>query len=174
MERTISAASAATAKPNRRSCHVPPAPSAVDWPPEAARPALNETRRKLGTVPNLFRVIANSPAALAGYLGLSGALAGGVLDAATRERIALAVAEFNGCGYCLSAHTYLARNVAKLDAAEVAANRDGTSGDPRTGGRRLPPRWWNIAAMSTTWRSPPCAPPASRMRRSSRSCSTWR
>ena len=31
--------------------------------------------------------------------------------------LALAVAEINGCGYCLSAHTYLGRNVAKLDDA---------------------------------------------------------
>jgi uncharacterized peroxidase-related enzyme len=51
------------------------------------------------------------------------------LPAATRERIALALAEINGCDYCLAAHTYLARNVAKLDDAEVSANRAGTSND---------------------------------------------
>jgi AhpD family alkylhydroperoxidase len=37
------------------------------------------------------------------------------LDAKLRERIALAVAEYNGCDYCLSAHNYLGRNVAKTD-----------------------------------------------------------
>jgi alkylhydroperoxidase family enzyme len=31
--------------------------------------------------------------------------------------------------YCLSAHTYLARNVAKLDDAEITANRNGASND---------------------------------------------
>ncbi|MCA9221710.1 MAG: carboxymuconolactone decarboxylase family protein, partial [Planctomycetales bacterium] len=76
-------------------------------------------------------LVANSPAALEGYLGLSGALAKGRLPAATRERIALAVAEINGCGYCLSAHTYLAKNLAKLDDAEIAANRNGGSNDPK-------------------------------------------
>ncbi len=60
-----------------------------------------------------------------------GALGKGSLPAATRERIALAVAEINGCGYCLSAHTYLGRNVAKLDDAEITANRSGTSTDPK-------------------------------------------
>jgi alkylhydroperoxidase family enzyme len=37
----------------------------------------------------------------------------------------------NGCAYCLSAHTYLGKNVAKLDDAEMAANRDGASADPK-------------------------------------------
>jgi len=54
-----------------------------------------------------------------------------VLSAQTRERIALAVAEINGCGYCLSAHTYIARNIAKLDDAEITANRNGASNDPK-------------------------------------------
>ena len=88
-------------------------------------------KKQLGSVPNLFRLVSNSPAALEGYLGLSGALAKGTLPAPTRERIALAVAEVNGCDYCLSAHSYLAKNLAKLDAAEITANRMGTSNDPK-------------------------------------------
>ena len=98
---------------------------------EAASPALNGVKAQLGSVPNLFRVLANSPAALGGYLGLNGALAKGALDPRTRERIALAVAEVNGCGYCLAAHTYLGTNLAKLDAAEIAANRAGRSNDAK-------------------------------------------
>jgi len=35
----------------------------------------------------------------------------------------------NDCGYCLSAHTYIARNLAKLDDAEITANRNGASND---------------------------------------------
>src|SRR5262245_66090741 len=60
-----------------------------------------------------------------------GALGKGKLPAPTRERIALAVAELNGCSYCLSAHTYLGKNLAKLDDAEITANRDGGSNDPK-------------------------------------------
>jgi uncharacterized peroxidase-related enzyme len=78
-------------------------------------------------------MVANSPAALQGYVGLLGALGTGALPVATHERIALAIAEFNGCDYCLSAHTYLGKNVAKLDESEIAANRDGTSSDSRAG-----------------------------------------
>ena len=77
------------------------------------------------------RLVANSPAALEGYLGMSGALAKGSLPAATRERIALAVAQINDCGYCLSAHSYLGKNLAKLSDAEITANRHGGSLDPK-------------------------------------------
>jgi len=103
----------------------------IDAAPAAAQPFLEGARKQLGSVPNLFRVIANSPAALEGYFGLNGALAKGTLDARTRERIALAVAEINACGYCLSAHTYLAKAIATLDDGEITANRSGASNDPK-------------------------------------------
>lgn len=104
-------------------------PANIASAPAASRPLLEAVNKQLGLVPNLFRMVANSPAALEGYLGLSGALAKGALPAATRERIALAVAEFNGCDYCLSAHSYLGKNLAKLDELEIAANRAGGSND---------------------------------------------
>jgi uncharacterized peroxidase-related enzyme len=104
-------------------------PATADSAPAASRPLLETVKRQLGAVPNLFRLAANSPAALEGYLALSAALAKGALEPATRERIALAVAQVNGCDYCLSAHTYLAKNLAKLDEAEIAANRKGSSSD---------------------------------------------
>ena len=108
-----------------------PTPAAISDAPAASQPLLEAVEKQLGIVPNLFRLVANSPAALQGYLGLSGALGKGVLPAATRERIALAVAEINGCNYCLSAHTYLGKNLAKLDDAEITANRNGASNDPK-------------------------------------------
>lgn len=98
--------------------------------PAASQPSLRAVEKSLGVVPNLFRLVAQSPAALKGYLGLSSSLSGSSLDAAMQERIALVVAETNGCGYCLSAHTYLGRNVANLDDAEITANRNGASNDP--------------------------------------------
>jgi uncharacterized peroxidase-related enzyme len=106
-------------------------PASIDAAPEASQPLLEGVNKMLGSVPNLFRLTANSPAALEGYLGLNGALSKGALDPQTRERIALAVAQLNGCDYCLSAHTYLGKNIAKLDDAEIAANRNGTSSDQK-------------------------------------------
>jgi uncharacterized peroxidase-related enzyme len=108
-----------------------PTPPNIESAPSAAQPLLQAVKKQLGIVPNLFRLVATSPAALEGYLSMSGALAKGELPAPTRERIALAVAEINGCGYCLSAHTYLGKNVAKLDDAELAANQAGGSLDPK-------------------------------------------
>lgn len=108
-----------------------PTPATIDGAPAASRPLLEAVKKQLGVVPNMFRLVANSPTALEGYLGLSGALNKGSLPAPTRERIALAVAEINGCSYCLSAHTYLGKNVAKLDDAEITANRSGASNDPK-------------------------------------------
>jgi uncharacterized peroxidase-related enzyme len=106
-----------------------PTPVTIEAAPAASQPLLQAVKKQLGMVPNLFRLVANSPAALEGYLNLSGALGKGQLPAPTRERIALAVAEINGCDYCLSAHTYLGKHVAKLDDTEIAANRSGASND---------------------------------------------
>ena len=81
---------------------------------------------KMGLVPNLVRVLGAAPAALEGYLGLSGALAGGTLSAKLREQIALTVAETNLCGYCLSAHTFIGGKVG-LTADDMANARRAES-----------------------------------------------
>lgn len=98
--------------------------------PEKSQPLLDAVEKQLGVIPNLFRLTGNSPATLEAYIGFNGAL-GRTLDVKTRERIALAVAQANGCDYCLSAHSYLGLNLAKIDAAEIALNRKGHSADPR-------------------------------------------
>nr|WP_316639645.1 carboxymuconolactone decarboxylase family protein [uncultured Roseateles sp.] len=104
----------------------------VDQSLEAAKPLLAAVEKQLGVVPNLMKLVGHSPAGLEGYLALSGALAKGRLSVQLRERIALTVAEFNGCDYCLSVHSYLATNLVKITASEIAAARDGRSDDART------------------------------------------
>jgi uncharacterized peroxidase-related enzyme len=106
-------------------------PATIAEAPAGSQPFLQAVKKKLGLAPNLYRLVANSPAALEGYVALSEALGKGTLPAATRERIALTVAELNGCSYCLSAHTYVGKNMLKLDEAELAANRQGRSRDPK-------------------------------------------
>ena len=103
---------------------------ACDDVPEASKPILDAVRKQLGVVPNMFRLIAQSPAALQGFVANNGALAR-TLDVKTRERIALAVAQVNGCDYCLSAHSYLGLNLAKITPEEIALNRKGASGDTK-------------------------------------------
>lgn len=99
---------------------------------DGSKPLLAAVQKQLGVTPNLMRLVGHSPAALEGYLSLNGAVGKGKLSVQLRERIALAIAEYNGCDYCLSAHDYLGRNVAKLSEAELNAARDGHSEDART------------------------------------------
>lgn len=92
---------------------------------------LAAVKAKLGLVPNMTKVMANSPAVLEGYLNFSGALGHGVLPAKVREQIAILVAEGNSCMYCLSAHTAIGRMIG-LSADELAAAREGSSSDAKT------------------------------------------
>ncbi len=108
-----------------------PTPATITDAPAASQDLLNAVKAQLGSVPNMFRLLANSPTTLEGFLGLNGAMGKGSLSAPTRERLALAIAEINGCDYCLAAHTYLGQNLAKLTEAEIAANRKGGSTDAK-------------------------------------------
>jgi uncharacterized peroxidase-related enzyme len=94
------------------------------------RELLASVQKSLGATPNLYRVMAQSPSALEGALGLTGALARGRLGPRLREQIALTVAEANACDYCLSAHTALGRGL-KLPEAELALARQARASDPR-------------------------------------------
>lgn len=95
-----------------------------------ARALLDAVAGQLGVVPNFIRALANSPAALSAFLGLYTPLRSAAVDKATQERIALVVAEDNGCQYCVSAHTAIGRG-AGLSNEEMLLNRHGDSGDSR-------------------------------------------
>ena len=84
---------------------------------------------KLGMVPNMMRAFGNSATALRGYLDFSAALGKGTaLTAKQRELIALAVAEANGCEYCLAAHTTIGGMVGlNEDAIRAARRGEGTN-----------------------------------------------
>jgi uncharacterized peroxidase-related enzyme len=102
-----------------------------DARPEAAAVLAKAREAFGGATPNLTRVMANSPATLQGYLDFAGALDEGLLEPGVRERIALLVAEQNGCAYCLSAHTYVAERALGLPEEEITAARRGESSDRR-------------------------------------------
>lgn len=95
------------------------------------RQLFDAVKSKLGTVPNLIRVLGVSPAALEGYLSFSGALAGGTFGVKLREQIALSVAESNLCSYCLSVHSFLAGKVG-LSHVDIDRARQAEAADPRT------------------------------------------
>jgi uncharacterized peroxidase-related enzyme len=96
-----------------------------------AKELLDDVKGLLGVTPNMTTTMARS-AVLEGYLDLNRALRKGSIGAADGERIALGVAEANGCSYCLSAHTYLATNVARLDNEEIDRARHFDSAGPKS------------------------------------------
>ncbi|WP_342242818.1 carboxymuconolactone decarboxylase family protein [Ensifer sp. OTU672] len=97
----------------------------------ASAELLGEIRSAFGVAPNMFRAVANSPAALASMWGSFGALGKGRLGAKLGEQIAVAVADRNDCHYCLAAHTALGRK-AGATAEEMTAAQHGKSSDPKT------------------------------------------
>ncbi len=84
-----------------------------------------------GMVPNMFKAIGNSPAALESMFGSFGALGKGKIDALLSEQVAVYVADLNNCEYCLSAHTMLGRK-AGATADEMAQAQAGISANART------------------------------------------
>jgi uncharacterized peroxidase-related enzyme len=99
--------------------------------PADVRPTLDSIHGAFGVTPNMFRTVAHSPAALASMWGSFGALGAGVLGAQLGEQIAVAVADRNGCDYCLAAHTALGR-AAGVSADAMRAAQGGISEDPAT------------------------------------------
>ena len=95
------------------------------------RTVFDQIHGAFGATPNMFRAVANSPAALQSMWAAFGALGGGVIGVALGEQIAVAVANRNACDYCLAAHTALGRK-AGVSGDDLAAAQSGESADPRT------------------------------------------
>lgn len=92
---------------------------------------LSQIQGAFGVVPNMFKAVANSPAALKSMWGSFGALGGGVLGAKLGEQLAVAIANRNHCEYCLAAHTALGRK-AGATAQEMSDAQGGHAQDAKT------------------------------------------
>ena len=99
--------------------------------PAASQPLLAQIQQAFGATPNMFKAVANSPAALQSMWAAFGALGKGTLGARLGEQIAVAIANRNRCEYCLAAHTVLGQK-AGASSAEMSAAQVGQSGDART------------------------------------------
>lgn len=91
----------------------------------------NQINSAFGVVPNMFKVIGNSPAALESMWTSFGALSKGRLGAKLGEQIAVLVADLNRCEYCLAAHTVLGQN-AGASAQEMSDAQMGKANDDKT------------------------------------------
>ncbi|RKS28303.1 putative peroxidase-related enzyme [Pseudomonas sp. WPR_5_2] len=99
-------------------------PVSLEHTTDATRPLLEGVQKKIGFLPNVFRVLAQAPAVLASYLQNSAALGKTSLSATEKEAIFLATSQVNGCDYCLAAHTLFAGK-AGLSSQEILSARQG-------------------------------------------------
>jgi uncharacterized peroxidase-related enzyme len=103
----------------------------VSKTPIGSQEILPAIHKAFGSTPNMFKVVANSPAALKSMWGAFGALGAGTLGAKLGEQIAVAIANRNACEYCLAAHTVLGKG-AGANVEEMVAAQSGQSSDPKT------------------------------------------
>lgn len=81
----------------------------IDQAPEASRELLERAKQKYGFVPNLLGVMAHSPSMLKAYLTMATIFDQTTLNATERQVVLLAASTSNDCGYCVSAHSIIAR-----------------------------------------------------------------
>jgi uncharacterized peroxidase-related enzyme len=99
--------------------------------PAASQPVLAQIHQAFGATPNMFKGVANSPAALQSMWAAFGALGKGTLGAKLGEQLAVAIANRNRCEYCLAAHTVLGQK-AGATTAEMSAAQIGQASDAKT------------------------------------------
>ena len=91
--------------------------------PTGALPILEAAQKGLGFIPNLYAHLAEAPVALEGYKNLGALLEKSSLTPEEQQVVLLTVSHENRCEYCVAAHSFIARNLVKVDSARVDALR---------------------------------------------------
>ena len=84
--------------------------------------------KKIGAVPNVFRVMAHNPEMLEAFLALNATLPKTQLDGKLRELAYIKTSELNCCEYCLHHHRGLGKK-AGLNDRQVAETADYDASD---------------------------------------------
>ncbi|MEJ5029795.1 carboxymuconolactone decarboxylase family protein [Comamonas sp. MYb69] len=103
----------------------------TDNTPAASQAVMAQIQSAFGATPHMFKAVANSPAALHSMWAAFGALGKGSLGAQLGEQLAVAIANYNRCEYCLAAHTVLGQK-AGASLADMSAAQIGQSVDAKT------------------------------------------
>lgn len=98
----------------------------IESAPEGSKPFLEGAQRGFGFVPGLLAGLAESPATLEGYMKISGIYGKSSLSPVEQQVVSLTASFENGCDFCMGAHSFIARNMAKADDAIVDALRAGS------------------------------------------------
>lgn len=87
---------------------------------------LREAKTKLGFVPNMYGVMANSPGLLDTYVhGYDRFRAMSGFTPAEQEVVLLTISRENGCTYCVAAHSFIADKMSGVPEGVTNAIRDG-------------------------------------------------
>lgn len=98
----------------------------VTEPDAEQKRVLDKAEASVGFVPNMYRGMANSPGLLETYLdGYDRFRNSGAFSPQEQEVVFLEISRLNGCDYCMSAHSMIGEMKSGLDAATLAAARDG-------------------------------------------------
>ena len=95
----------------------------LDTAPTAALPILEAAQKGLGFIPNLYAHLAEAPNALSAYKQLGALLEQSALTQEEQQIVLISVSIENRCEYCVAAHSFIARNMVKVDGARVDALR---------------------------------------------------
>jgi len=91
--------------------------------PVGAFPILEAAQKGLGFIPNLYAHLAEAPNALSAYKQLGALLEQSTLTPEEQQIVLISASIENRCEYCVAAHSFLARNLVKVDGARVDALR---------------------------------------------------
>ena len=100
--------------------------------PEEADAFTRKLFQRIGMVPNLYCMMANSPNVFDGFIKLTACLDAAKLDKKTREMVYLLTSQINGCEYCLASHSSTAVEHGVMTLEETLDARKAKSEDPRT------------------------------------------
>jgi AhpD family alkylhydroperoxidase len=103
----------------------------VETAPDEVRPAMQAMRQKLGFIPSMAAKFAEAPSLLMGYRTLEPFFEKTSFDPTERLVVYLTASYRHNCDFCMTAHSWAARQQG-IDKDTVAALREGRSlADPK-------------------------------------------
>jgi uncharacterized peroxidase-related enzyme len=105
--------------------------------PEQTRQLMEQGEQATGQMLNFFKQMAVSPASFKAYMDFDGDLQEGALDQLTHESIYMATSDYNGCTYCLSAHSAVAEQAGMSEDEIERAQRFESEDEQRAAALRF-------------------------------------
>lgn len=100
----------------------------LETAPDKSKDVLETVNKAYGFVPNLLGTMAEAPALAEAYLAVGKLFGKTSFSETERQVISLSVSRTNGCEYCVSAHSAIAKK-GNVDEAVIDAVRDDESLD---------------------------------------------